>query len=119
MEVVHWRNLFLACLERIILSIQRFLIHLLSVMVKWKEDIMQIQRVNVKYFTFVAVMAMEDLQSTAFFAQMEPFFSRSILSVIGGSMWTVPYQNSYIQSMIKMLLKESHIQMMEVLEKEL
>ena len=60
MEVVHWRNLFLVCQERIIPYILKFLIHLSSVMVKLKEDIMQIQKENVKYFTFVEVMAMED-----------------------------------------------------------
>ena len=60
MEVVHWRNLFLVCQERIIPYILKFLTHLSYVMVKLKEDIMQIQKENVKYFTFVEVMAMED-----------------------------------------------------------
>jgi len=60
MEVVHWRNLFLVCQERIIPYMLKFLIHLSPVMVKLKEDIMQIQKENVKYFTFVEVMVMED-----------------------------------------------------------
>jgi len=49
---------------------------------------------------------------------MEPFSNKSISSVIGGSMLTAPYQNPYILLMIKMLLKESHIQVMVALEKE-
>ena len=60
MEVDHWRNLFLVCQERITQYILKFLIHLSPVMVKLKEDIMQIQKENVKFFTFVEVMAMED-----------------------------------------------------------
>ena len=73
-----WRKQFLEFLEMTIQSLLKFLKHLLSVMDRWKEDIMLMLKQNVKCSIFVAVMEMVALPNTASYVQTEQFFNRNI-----------------------------------------
>ena len=78
-----------------ILSLLKFLRHLLFVMDRWKEDIMLMLKQNVKCSIFVEMMEMVALPNTAFCVPMEQFSNNNILYVTGGSMWIVPWQSLF------------------------
>ena len=62
----------------IILFLLKFQRHLLCVMDKLKEDIMQIKKLNVKLSIFVAVMEMEALLNIVFSVLMVQFSNKNI-----------------------------------------
>jgi len=84
-----WKKLFLESLGMIIQFLLKFQKHLSSVTDRLMEDIMLIQKQNVRSSTYVPMMEMKAVQSTVFSAQMELFSTSNTLYVIGGLMLTV------------------------------
>ena len=71
-------------------------------------------RLSVRPSTSVLLMVQEDSPSTASSVPMELCSSSNILSVIGGSMWTVPLPRTSTDSMMNMQQKEKQTLLLEL-----
>merc|ERR1712001_254122 len=95
---------FLVFLVKITLFILKFLNQALLVMAKLMEVIMLILKQNAKSSTFALLMAKAVFLHIHSFAPMEPFSTKIISSVIGGSTSIVQKLKLYIVSMTKLQL---------------
>ena len=85
-----------------------------AAMVKWMVDIMLTLRLSARPSTSVLLMVQEDSPSTASSVPMELCSSSNILSVIGGSTWTVPLPRTSTHSMMNMQQKEKQTLLLEL-----
>ena len=91
---------------RIIISLPMFLKPHLGAKARWRVATMQTQRESVRCSTSVLEEGWGTWSGTASSAPMGRFSTSSTLSVLGGSMWTVPRQRLFTVLMMKLLQKE-------------